>query len=109
MHSAACHRTSSSNCPARITGCHAVRRASACSRKWNGFSPNICRRLAKLGYVAIAPELYARQGDVSKMTDIDEIRKVVSKVPDAQVLADLDATVAWIKESGEGNVERLDS
>jgi carboxymethylenebutenolidase len=68
---------------------------------------DVCRRLAKLGYVAIAPELYARQGDVSKMTDIDEIRKVVSKVPDAQVLADLDATVAWIKESGEGNVERL--
>lgn len=68
---------------------------------------DICRRLAKLGYVAIAPELYARQGDVLKMTDIDEIRKVVSKVPDAQVLADLDATVAWIKESGEGNVEQL--
>ena len=68
---------------------------------------DVCRRLAKLGYVAIAPELYARQGDVSNMTDIDEIRKVVSKVPDAQVLADLDATVAWIKDSGEGNVERL--
>lgn len=68
---------------------------------------DICRRLAKLGYVAIAPELYARQGDVLKMTDIDEIRTVVSKVPDAQVLADLDATVAWIKESGEGNVEQL--
>ena len=68
---------------------------------------DICRRLAKVGYLAIAPELYARQGDVSKMTEIDEIRKVVSQVPDAQVVADLDAAVAWAKESGEGNVERL--
>lgn len=69
---------------------------------------DVCRRLAKLGCAAIAPELFARQGDVSKMTDIDEIRsKVVSQVPDAQVLSDLDATVAWAKGSGEGNVERL--
>jgi carboxymethylenebutenolidase len=68
---------------------------------------DICRRFAKLGYVAIAPELYARQGDVSKMTDINEIRTVVSKVPDAQVLADLDAAVAWAKESGEGNIDKL--
>lgn len=68
---------------------------------------DICRRLAKLGYLAIAPELYARQGDVSKMTDINEIRKVVSHVADAQVMADLDAAVNWAKQSGEGNVERL--
>ena len=61
---------------------------------------DICRRLAKLGYLAVAPELYARQGDVSKLTDIQEIiRKVVSKVPDAQVMSDLDATVAWAKKS----------
>src|SRR3989449_2138066 len=69
---------------------------------------DVCRRLAKLGYLAVAPELYARQGDVSKLSDINEIRtKVVSKVPDAQVMADLDATVAWAKDSGEGNVEKL--
>ena len=62
---------------------------------------DITRRLAKLGYLAIAPELYARQGDVSKLTSIDEIRdKVVSKVPDAQVMADLDATVAWAAGNG---------
>jgi carboxymethylenebutenolidase len=66
-----------------------------------------CRRFAKLGSMAIAPELYARQGDVSKISDIDEIRKVVSKVPDAQVMADLDATVAWVKAVGEGNLEKL--
>jgi carboxymethylenebutenolidase len=69
---------------------------------------DVCRRLAKLGYVAIAPELYARQGDVSKMTDINEIMsKVVSKVPDAQVMADLDATVAWAEKSGKGEVDKL--
>jgi carboxymethylenebutenolidase len=69
---------------------------------------DVCRRLAKLGYLAVAPELYARQGDVSKLTDVNDIiTKVVSKVPDTQVIADLDATVAWVKESGEGNVEKL--
>jgi carboxymethylenebutenolidase len=69
---------------------------------------DICRRLAKLGYLAVAPELYARQGDVSKMENIPEIiAKVVSKVPDAQVLSDLDATVAWAKKSGKGNTAKL--
>jgi carboxymethylenebutenolidase len=69
---------------------------------------DICRRLAKLGYLAIAPELYARQGDVSKMTDFQEIiGKVVSKVPDAQVMSDLDATVAWAKKSGKGDTSKL--
>lgn len=69
---------------------------------------DICRRLAKQGYLAIAPELYARQGDVSKLTDIQEIiGKVVSKVPDKQVMEDLDATVAWAKKSGSGNTDKL--
>ncbi len=69
---------------------------------------DICRRLAKLGYLAVAPELYARQGDVSKMENIAEIiAKVVSKVPDAQVMSDLDATVAWAKKSGKGDTAKL--
>ncbi|HEY9726669.1 MAG TPA: dienelactone hydrolase family protein [Chroococcales cyanobacterium] len=69
---------------------------------------DICRRFAKLGYLAIAPELYTRQGDVSKLSDIQEIiSKVVSKVPDAQVMSDLDATVAWAAKSSQGNVEKL--
>jgi carboxymethylenebutenolidase len=69
---------------------------------------DLCRRLAKAGYLAIAPELYARQGDVSKLTEIPEIvSKVVSKVPDAQVMADLDATVAWAKDSGKGDIDKL--
>jgi carboxymethylenebutenolidase len=69
---------------------------------------DICRRLAKLGYFAVAPELYARQGDVSKLTDFREIfSKVVSKVPDAQVMSDLDAALAFAKKSGKGNTAKL--
>ena len=52
---------------------------------------DVARRLAKVGYLAVAPELYARQGDVSRLADIDEIRAIVGKVPDAQVMSDLDA------------------
>jgi carboxymethylenebutenolidase len=66
-----------------------------------------CRRLAKLGYQAIAPELYARQGDPRQYTDIPElISKVVNKVPDSQVMADLDACAAWAKSNG-GDASRL--
>jgi carboxymethylenebutenolidase len=69
---------------------------------------DVCRRLAKAGYLAIAPELFARQGDVSKIKDIQEIiSKIVSKVPDSQVMADLDATVAWAKKTGKGDAARL--
>ena len=69
---------------------------------------DVCRRFAKLGYLAIAPELYARQGDVSKLTDIQEIiSKVVSKVSDSQVMSDLDATVAWAKKNGKGDTAKL--
>ncbi len=66
-----------------------------------------CRRLAKLGYLAAAPELYARIGDLSKMTDVGQIvRDVISKAPDATLLADLDATVAWAAANG-GDTVRL--
>jgi carboxymethylenebutenolidase len=68
---------------------------------------DVCRRFAKLGYVAIAPQLFVRQGDVLKLSNIDEIRKVVAKVPDAQVLSDLDATVDWAVKSAKGNAEKL--
>jgi carboxymethylenebutenolidase len=69
---------------------------------------DICRRLATRGYFAVAPELYARQGDVSAMQDIQEIiSKVVSKVPDAQVMSDLDSTVAWAGKTGKANAAKL--
>lgn len=68
---------------------------------------DITRRFARLGYLAIAPELFIRQGDVSKLSSIDEIRPIVAKVPDAQVLSDLDATVDWAKKSAKGNGQKL--
>jgi carboxymethylenebutenolidase len=67
---------------------------------------DVCRRFAKLGYLAIAPELYVRQGDVAPLPSIDEIRKVVAQVPDEQVLSDLDACVAWAANNG-GDTGRL--
>ena len=69
---------------------------------------DMCRRLAKIGYFAIAPELYARQGDPAKITDIQKlISDLVSKVPDAQVMGDLDACVAYAKASGKADVSKL--
>ena len=68
---------------------------------------DLCRRMAKAGHMAIAPELYARQGDVSKLASINEIRPIVMKVPDAQVMSDLDATVMYAKKSGSGNTAKL--
>ena len=69
---------------------------------------DVCRRLAKLGYYAIAPELFSRQGDVSKMEDIGEIlSKVVARVPDKQVFADIDATVAFAKFDKQANTTKL--
>ena len=67
---------------------------------------DVCRRLAKEGYIAIAPELYARQGDVSKLKEIKDIFAIVSKVPDAQVMSDLDATFDWAAKNG-GNAAKV--
>ena len=59
------------------------------------------RRFAKMGYLAIAPELYARQGDPGKYNVMaDLIQEVVNKVPDAQVMADLDGMVKWAAANG---------
>ena len=68
---------------------------------------DLCRRLAKAGYLAIAPELYARQGDVAGLKTIQEILPIVAKVPDAQVMSDLDAAVAWAAKTGHGDTARL--
>jgi carboxymethylenebutenolidase len=68
---------------------------------------DVCRRFAKLGYLAIAPDLYVREGDASKYPTIQQLDEhIVSKVPDEQVMADLDATVAWAGEHG-GDLKRL--
>ena len=69
---------------------------------------DLCRRLAKAGYMAIAPELFARQGDVSKMKDVNAIiNDVIAKVPDEQVMRDLDATVEWARRSGKLDGDRV--
>lgn len=68
---------------------------------------DVCRRLARLGYLAIAPSLFERQGDVTKLPDIASIRPVVAKVPDAQVMSDLDATVVWAGRAGGGDSGKL--
>lgn len=67
---------------------------------------DICRRFAGEGYLAIAPDFFYRQGDVSQLKDFDAIFKIVSKVPDAQVMSDLDAAVEWAARN-KGDAKRL--
>jgi carboxymethylenebutenolidase len=68
---------------------------------------DICRRLAKGGYLAVAPEIYARIADLSKMTDGSQIfREVVSKKPDAELMTDLDSTASWAA-GNRGDAGRL--
>ncbi|CAM3575926.1 Carboxymethylenebutenolidase [Bordetella sputigena] len=66
---------------------------------------DICRRLAHQGYLAIAPDLFARQGDPTKYTEIAKLQAdIISKIPDAQVIGDLDATAKWAAgHNGDAN------
>ena len=68
---------------------------------------DVARRFAKLGYLALAPDLFVRQGDPSKYQSVaDLMSNLISKVPDAQVMGDLDAVVAWAGKNG-GNPDKL--
>ena len=68
---------------------------------------DIVRRFAKAGYYAIAPDLYQRQGDATKVADFKQLfAEIVSKVPDAQVMADLDALTQFVGKDG-GNARRI--
>ena len=68
---------------------------------------DVCRRFAKLGYMAVAPALYAREGEVKDLKDAREInRQVYSKIPDTQSMTDLDSTVAWAAKNS-GNTKKL--
>jgi carboxymethylenebutenolidase len=68
---------------------------------------DVARRLAQRGYVAVAPELFARQGDPRTVADVETLRRdFVGRTADAQVLSDLDATVAWVATQG-GDIDRL--
>ena len=72
----------------------------------HAYIQDVCRRLAHAGYMAVAPELYARQGKASDYTEISKLQaELVSKVPDAQVLQDLDVVLAWAGKNG-GNARR---
>ncbi len=68
---------------------------------------DVCRRFARAGYLAIAPELFVRQGDPSQIAEVSKLMsEIVSKVPDAQVMGDLDATVKWAGAHG-GDLARV--
>ncbi|HYD08372.1 MAG TPA: dienelactone hydrolase family protein [Reyranella sp.] len=69
---------------------------------------DVTRRFAKAGFYAIAPDLYFRQGDATKISDIQQLLKeIVSKVPDEQVMNDLDSTAAFVKAEGKGDASKL--
>jgi len=68
---------------------------------------DVTRRLARAGYLAIAPELFTRQGDPSAYGEIAKIQsEIIAKVTDAQVMTDLDACVAWAAQNG-GQTDKL--
>ncbi|WP_026355142.1 dienelactone hydrolase family protein [Massilia niastensis] len=68
---------------------------------------DVARRFAKQGYLAIAPDLFVRQGDATKVANIADLMKdIVAKTPDAQVMSDLDTVVNWAKQRG-GDTEKL--
>ncbi len=74
----------------------------------HAYIADICRRFAKAGYCAVAPELYFRQGDPRYYTDFASLlREVVAKVPDDQVMKDLDSTVAFVKGEGKADAAKL--
>ena len=68
---------------------------------------DICRRLAKAGYVALAPDFFVRQGDPSKLTDFPAIMKIVGATPDAQVTSDTAAALKWLKAQPFADTKRM--
>lgn len=69
---------------------------------------DLCRRFAKLGYFAIAPDLFVRQGDASKFSDMKQLQQeIVAKASDVQVAGDLDATVAWASTQSHADAAKL--
>ena len=67
---------------------------------------DVTRRLGKLGAFAVAPDYYFRKGDLVKVSEIAQLMPLVNAKPDAELIADLDATVAWAKSQG-GDTSRL--
>jgi carboxymethylenebutenolidase len=73
----------------------------------HAYIQDVCRRLAKIGYCAVAPDLFRRQGDVTTLPDVDAIMKVVAKVPDEQVMADIDAVYLAMTADGVADPRRF--
>src|SRR6478736_10270205 len=72
----------------------------------HAYIKDVTRRLAKLGALAVAPDYYFRKGDLTRITDIPQLLPMVNGKPDAELLSDLDSTVAWAKSQG-GDTNRL--
>ncbi len=73
----------------------------------NHYMKDICRRLAKAGYYAIVPDLYARKADLTKLTSMAEIRPIVNSKYDTELVSDYDATVEFVRASFNGDMTRL--
>ena len=73
----------------------------------NPYMKDICRRLAKAGYYAITPDVYARKADLTKIPNIADIIPIVNAKTDTEMMADFDSTAAFAKASGKGDVDRL--
>jgi carboxymethylenebutenolidase len=73
----------------------------------NHYTKDICRRFAKQGYFAIVPDMYWRMADLTKMKDMAEIRPVVGRKSDGELVSDYDATVASVRASGKGDLSRM--
>jgi carboxymethylenebutenolidase len=73
----------------------------------NPYIEDICRRLAKAGYYAIVPDLYARQGDLTRITDMARVMAIVNGKPDAELYSDFDATLAYARSTGNVAARRV--
>ena len=71
------------------------------------YQQDICRRLAKLGYFAVTFDPYFRKGDLSKMTEIKEVLAIANAVEDKQMMADIDALVAWVEKQPKANAKKM--
>lgn len=68
---------------------------------------DVVRRLAKRGYLAVVPEVYFRQGEPQKLANIQDVLKLANSKPDAEMMADFDATLAWAVKDGRGDPGRV--
>jgi carboxymethylenebutenolidase len=68
---------------------------------------DVARRLAKAGYLAVVPEVYARQGEPQKLANMQDVLKLANTKPDAEMMADFDAALAWAIKEGRGDAKRV--